>query len=168
MVGSCRAADDEALVAQLQQMAQDMGIAGSIKFKINVPFSEILSIFQSASIALHTMKFEHFGITPVEMMAAGILVIAHNSAGPKLDIVGPADQTAGFLATDLDSYLKHLLFCIEGCDNQSAEYDKIKCYAREWVVKKFAVSCFEQQFYEQLRLTLSEEPVEAGERKPSV
>ena len=148
MVGSCRAADDEALVANLKERAADMNLSGSIKFKVNVPFSEIISIFQSASIALHTMKFEHFGITPVEMMAAGILLIAHNSAGPKLDIVGPATETAGFLATDLDSYVKHLLFCIEGCDRKTSEYDKIKLYAREWVTTKFAVSCFEEQFYE--------------------
>jgi len=36
------------------------------------------------------MKFEHFGISIVEMMAAGIITIAHNSAGPKQDIIGAA------------------------------------------------------------------------------
>ena len=34
------------------------------------------------------MKEEHFGISIVEMMAAGILVVAHASAGPKMDIIG--------------------------------------------------------------------------------
>lgn len=33
------------------------------------------------------MKSEHFGIAIVEMMAAGLLVLAHNSAGPKTDII---------------------------------------------------------------------------------
>lgn len=33
------------------------------------------------------MNSEHFGITVVEMMAAGLLTIAHNSAGPKEDII---------------------------------------------------------------------------------
>ena len=32
---------------------------------------------------------EHFGIGIVEMMAAGLLVIAHNSGGPKTDIITP-------------------------------------------------------------------------------
>lgn len=30
---------------------------------------------------------EHFGISVVELMAAGLVVIAHNSGGPKLDII---------------------------------------------------------------------------------
>jgi alpha-1,2-mannosyltransferase len=30
---------------------------------------------------------EHFGISVVEMMAAGLVVIAHNSGGPKMDII---------------------------------------------------------------------------------
>jgi len=33
------------------------------------------------------MEFEHFGISIVEMMATGIPVIAHNSAGAKEDII---------------------------------------------------------------------------------
>ena len=30
---------------------------------------------------------EHFGISIVEMMAAGLVVVAHNSGGPKGDII---------------------------------------------------------------------------------
>ena len=30
---------------------------------------------------------EHFGISIVEMMAAGLVVVAHNSGGPRMDIV---------------------------------------------------------------------------------
>jgi len=59
----------------------------------------ILSIFENAKVAVHTMKFEHFGIAVCELMAAGIITIAHNSgikfifvfkylAGPKEDIIG--------------------------------------------------------------------------------
>jgi alpha-1,2-mannosyltransferase len=33
------------------------------------------------------MRDEHFGISVVEFMAAGAVVIAHNSAGPAMDIV---------------------------------------------------------------------------------
>jgi len=29
------------------------------------------------------MEAEHFGISVVEMLAAGLIVVAHNSAGPK-------------------------------------------------------------------------------------
>jgi len=45
---------------------------------------------------------EHFGIGVVEMMAAGLLVVAHNSGGPKADIVtvgGDDNHVTGFLAS---------------------------------------------------------------------
>jgi alpha-1,2-mannosyltransferase len=83
IVGACRGADDEAIVDSLKEMAKDMDIADSVKFLVNQPRSEIINVFKAASIALHTMKYEHFGISIVEMMAAGIITIAHNSAGPK-------------------------------------------------------------------------------------
>ena len=48
------------------------------------------------------MRQEHFGIGIVEMMAAGLVTIAHNSGGPKTDIIRHG-QT-GFLAMTADEY----------------------------------------------------------------
>lgn len=48
------------------------------------------------------MEYEHFGITLVEMLAAGLIVAAHNSAGPKLDILCDG---VGFLCKDLEEYV---------------------------------------------------------------
>ncbi len=53
---------------------------------------------------MHTMKHEHFGIAIVELMSSGIITVAHNSAGPKLDIIGGAKKEVGYLAEDLESY----------------------------------------------------------------
>jgi alpha-1,2-mannosyltransferase len=48
---------------------------------------------------------EHFGISIVEMLAAGLLVIAHNSGGPALDIINPhEDQQTGYLASNEEEY----------------------------------------------------------------
>jgi alpha-1,2-mannosyltransferase len=52
------------------------------------------------------MEAEHFGISVVEMMAAGLIVLAHDSAGPKMDII--KDKSCGFLCTDEDSYVESL------------------------------------------------------------
>jgi alpha-1,2-mannosyltransferase len=41
-------------------------------------------------VGLHTMWNEHFGIGVVEMLAAGLVTVAHDSAGPQMDIVKPA------------------------------------------------------------------------------
>ena len=62
---------------------------------------ELLEYLSKAKVGVHTMWNEHFGIGVVEFMAAGVLTIAHNSGGPKLDIVVPqtgwlAECTLGF------------------------------------------------------------------------
>lgn len=46
----------------------------SVEFKINVPYPELISLFGQASIGLHTMIDEHFGITVVEIMVRFPLV----------------------------------------------------------------------------------------------
>ena len=55
------------------------------------------------------MKEEHFGISIVEMMSSGLVTIAHDSAGPKMDIIGVAEEPVGYLAHDLKSYKKALI-----------------------------------------------------------
>lgn len=59
-----------------------------------------------AKVAIHTMEKEHFGISVVELMSAGIITIAHNSAGPKADIIGGSEQPVGYLAETKEEYSK--------------------------------------------------------------
>ena len=60
-------------------MAYDLNIEKNVTFEINKEREHILSVFQNAKVGIHTMEYEHFGIAVCEMMAAGILTIAHNS-----------------------------------------------------------------------------------------
>lgn len=150
IVGACRGADDEEIVSSLKEMAKDMGISNSVKFFINQPRSEIIKIFKCASIALHTMKFEHFGISIVEMMAAGIIVIAHNSAGPRQDIIGPAANSdssgapVGFLAEDVDSYTDILVDCAQ--HYTEPKFNELRFRARMWVKERFGIPVFDKSF----------------------
>ena len=91
MIGATRGKDDEAIVEKLQELAIELNVNESVKFYINKPREEIMSLFSRSKVAVHTMKEEHFGISIVEMMSAGLIVIAHNSAGPKMDIIGAAN-----------------------------------------------------------------------------
>lgn len=91
MIGATRGKDDEAIVEQLRELAIELNVDESVKFYINKPREEIMSLFSRSKVAVHTMKEEHFGISIVEMMSAGLIVIAHNSAGPKMDIIGAAN-----------------------------------------------------------------------------
>lgn len=56
-----------------------------------------------------TKQINHLTSKVVECMAAGTCMLAHNSAGPKMDIVLPHRGTrTGFLAETDDEYAKCL------------------------------------------------------------
>lgn len=105
LIGGCRNKEDEDRVLMLRGLCQELGVADRVEFKLNISFEELKREMAEATIGLHTMSNEHFGIGIVECMAAGKIILAHQSGGPKLDIVVPFEggQT-GFLADDEDSY----------------------------------------------------------------
>ncbi|XP_075995125.1 GDP-Man:Man(3)GlcNAc(2)-PP-Dol alpha-1,2-mannosyltransferase isoform X2 [Genypterus blacodes] len=109
LIGGCRNQEDEDRVLMLRGLSQQMGVADRVEFKLNVSFEELKAELSQATVGLHTMWNEHFGIGVVECMAAGTVVLAHRSGGPKLDIVVPFEggQT-GFLADDVDDYAEAL------------------------------------------------------------
>ena len=57
------------------------------------------------------MKYEHFGITLIEMMAAGLIIVTHNSAGAKDDILVYDEETnckPGFLVETEEEYVNQI------------------------------------------------------------
>uniref|UniRef100_A0A3B4H5V9 GDP-Man:Man(3)GlcNAc(2)-PP-Dol alpha-1,2-mannosyltransferase n=1 Tax=Pundamilia nyererei TaxID=303518 RepID=A0A3B4H5V9_9CICH len=105
LIGGCRNQEDEERVLMLRGLCQELGIADYVEFKLNIPFEELKRELVDATIGLHTMWNEHFGIGVVECMAAGTIILAHKSGGPKLDIVVPYEgRQTGFLADSEDSY----------------------------------------------------------------
>lgn len=105
LAGSCRHEADQARVRALQELAKELGIGERVKFCLNVPFADLKKLLFESMISLHTMWNEHFGICVVEGMAAGTIMLAHDSGGPKLDIVVQhSNKPTGFLASDVDSY----------------------------------------------------------------
>ncbi|XP_077568525.1 GDP-Man:Man(3)GlcNAc(2)-PP-Dol alpha-1,2-mannosyltransferase [Stigmatopora nigra] len=105
LIGGCRNQEDEDRVLKLRGLCQEQGVADRVEFKLNIPFEELKRELSQATIGLHTMWNEHFGIGVVECMAAGKVILAHKSGGPQLDIVVPFEggQT-GFLADGEYSY----------------------------------------------------------------
>ena len=87
LLGSSRNSEDEKLLQRLREQAAEAGVADNLEFVVNAPFATLQQYFQRSSIGLHTMWNEHFGISVVEMMASGLIVVAHKSGGPALDIV---------------------------------------------------------------------------------
>jgi alpha-1,2-mannosyltransferase len=105
LIGSCRNDDDQQRVDALKRLVRDCNVQDAVEFSINPPYSELQDSMRTASMGIHTMRQEHFGIGIVEMMAAGLLTIAHNSGGPQTDIIVEPGVT-GFLATTADEYAK--------------------------------------------------------------
>jgi len=84
MVGSCRDDADAARLAELQAYARELGLEACVDWYINVPYTELRRLLGGAVGGLHTMVDEHFGISVVEYMAAGVIPIAHNSGAPSV------------------------------------------------------------------------------------
>lgn len=101
LIGSCRNDADRNRVQELRELVAGLGLQDHVVFNINPPYRELQEAAVQASIGIHTMRQEHFGIGIVEMMASGLLTIAHDSGGPKSDIVSPG---TGFLATSAEDY----------------------------------------------------------------
>ena len=126
IVGGCRGEGDERRLDALRATAKDLGVDDSVEFHVDVPYAKLRELLGGAAAGVHTMLDEHFGICVVEYMAAGAVPIAHDSAGPAMDIVVPAvrpeasegDESrnddgsgddvislpVGFLATTVDGY----------------------------------------------------------------
>lgn len=115
VAGGCRDAGDRERVAALQQLCRTLGLQEEgaegadkdwdVSFRTNISFAEMQTLLGQASVGLHTMREEHFGIGIVEFMAAGAIALAHKSGGPLMDIVTPFQgQKTGFLASDEASY----------------------------------------------------------------
>jgi len=110
LVGSTRSVADEQRANMLKALAKNYGLVVEeratttsliqdgdfdVRFCYNVPHHQLVNEYLAkAVIGLHTMRDEHFGIGVVELMASGVITIAHNSGGPQSDIVCPADRTS--------------------------------------------------------------------------
>jgi len=152
IIGSCRGADDDRLLAGLQDYAQELGIKDRVKFFVNLPLNSLLEQFETCSYAIHTMEAEHFGIAIVEMMAAGLSVIAHNSAGPKLDIIRERKENpVGYLASSKAEYIEYLDRCVNQV-NTPAFKTMVEGARKD--VNKFSDEAFKELFIKDMKQAL--------------
>ncbi|RCN48016.1 hypothetical protein ANCCAN_05955 [Ancylostoma caninum] len=122
IAGGCRNAEDQSRVGKLKELSKEWDLTSNIKWRLNVAYEELFDALSESLISIHTMWNEHFGISVVEGMAAGTIMLAHDSGGlftwnnvtmwiyncfvsggPQLDILQPIDGKKeelplGFLA----------------------------------------------------------------------
>ncbi|KAF8932524.1 mannosyltransferase [Dissophora ornata] len=156
MVGSARDESDQARIKQLKEKANELGIQESVMFVVNAPFSELQAWLARSKIGIHGMLDEHFGIGVVEYMAAGLIPVAHNSAGPKMDIVRPYNnQPTGYLATTPQEFAE----AIEKVLSASDSIVDMQLRARDSVQERFSEKVFGEQLQKCMHEVLFREKV---------
>ena len=145
IIGGCRNAEDHQLVKDLQRLCEELKVEQFVRFEVNFPYSEMESVLQRASIAIHTMINEHFGISVVEFLSAGLLTLSHQSGGPKLDII--QDNVTGFFALTDTEFADKLYELIQLPESEAM---RIRVKARE-SVSRFSEDTFEQNFLNQVQ-----------------
>lgn len=106
LIGGCRDTCDEERVRELTNLAKSLEILDMVDFELNINFDRLLKLVQKSTIGIHTMNNEHFGIGIVELMAGGLITIAHNSGGPRMDIITHKEN--GFLAQTEEEYAQYM------------------------------------------------------------
>ncbi|KAG5558013.1 hypothetical protein RHGRI_008049 [Rhododendron griersonianum] len=143
-VGSCRNKADEERLQNLKNLAIDLKVEEDVEFYKNVMYRDLVRLLGSAVAGIHSMIDEHFGICVVEYMAAGAIPIAHNSAGPKMDIVLEEDgQKTGFLAQNVEEYADAILKVLK-----LPEKERLKMAA---AARSRASRFSEERFYEDFK-----------------
>ena len=148
IIGSCRNTEDEQRVEELRRLCQTLKVEERVEFKLNISFEELKRVIQESSIGLHTMINEHFGIGVVECLAAGLITVAHDSGGPKIDIID--NGVNGFLATDFVSFAETLEKIVNLDEKQLNE---IRIKSRE-SVDRFSELQFEKLFLKYIEIIL--------------
>ena len=144
IIGSCRNEGDEQRVREVKDEISRLGLGHCVEVRVNVAWPELKDKWlRLAKVGLHTMVNEHFGINIVEFMAAGVIPVAHDSGGPRADIVVPwLGKPTGMLASSAASYA-HAIHSILALTEQ--EYGAMQVSARA-SVSRFSDAAFQQAF----------------------
>jgi alpha-1,2-mannosyltransferase len=142
IAGSCRAEDDEKRLEKLKELSQALKLDKNVKFCKNLPWKDLCKELEESMIGFHTMKDEHFGIVLVELIAAGLVTIAHKSAGPKYDIIQEdVKNPKGFLADNEEDFVTHLKYALDNFEGLKKLRENARAHA-----KTFSDEVFVEEF----------------------
>lgn len=74
-------AHDHHVIDAVKQKIKRLNIEDRVQIITNASREEIKTYLRKAKVYLHTMKYEHFGISIAEAMAMGCAPVCHNSGG---------------------------------------------------------------------------------------
>lgn len=88
-------------ISRLTSEARMLGVEDRVLFMPNATESQKIMLLSTAKVYLHTMRFEHFGISVVEGMSAGLVPVVHRSGGPWVDILSETQGQYGYAYDDI-------------------------------------------------------------------
>jgi alpha-1,3/alpha-1,6-mannosyltransferase len=85
---------DQEIARDLEERARALGVADKVELRFSPPDTERLALLRRALCVVHCALGEHFGLVPIEAMAAARPVVAAADAGPLETVL---DGETGFL-----------------------------------------------------------------------
>jgi alpha-1,2-mannosyltransferase len=83
IVGSADSSDRTAeYLKKLKQMIEAYNLGDRVKILANIRWDELTNLLMTAKVYLHTKSDEHFGISIVEAISAGLIPVVPDSGGP--------------------------------------------------------------------------------------
>jgi glycosyltransferase involved in cell wall biosynthesis len=67
--------------SELRQMVLDLGLTDYVTFEVNASLDRLLSIIKTCKVYFHPMVGEHFGMTVVEAISAGLIPVVPSDSG---------------------------------------------------------------------------------------
>ena len=75
IIGGCRGQDDWKLLQDLKDLSKHFSVEDNVEFLPNLPFKELLAEFGRATVGIHTMWNEHFGIGKVILFTQSMVIM---------------------------------------------------------------------------------------------
>ena len=99
IIGTVKTISDYENFMKLNTTVKSLNLEKFIVIEKDLPIEIIKQRFSAAKIGLHTQKNDLSGATLIDMMSAGLIVVAHKSGAPLSDIIGKSeDKCVGILA----------------------------------------------------------------------
>jgi glycosyltransferase involved in cell wall biosynthesis len=152
LAGGADEADRQSLKSLMTLAKKDK----NIKFIVNPSFDALLELYRDAHIYWHAAgygvdekkepyKVEHLGITPLEALASGCIVFAHNSGGPKRLL---SEGQTGFLYNSIDELIDKTAEYLRDKDT----YYNMQRNGREFITERFSYNAFEDDVKQYFRI----------------
>jgi glycosyltransferase involved in cell wall biosynthesis len=133
-------------MGELQSLARELEL--HVTFQRSISEQERLSLLRDALCVVYTPHLEHFGIVPLETMAAGTPVVAVNSGGPKETVV---DGVTGILC---DNTPESFCDALSKFVSNPALARRMGAAGRDHVLAKFGPERFQQEWLRLVNETL--------------